>query len=136
MVEPLVVRGCISREMISLGASVLAQLAEESMPVYAAAWVYAPAPDSWRLVVAVPDGESIRHKEAHEQVFNVMYGKWKDTPGSEFHDFSVVDTDNPLAAAFRDVAARLPGDPGVRFSGRVLGGPYLEDAYIYRLNQP
>ena len=136
MVDQVLVVQCLSKEMIQAGAGVIAALTKAELPVYSAAWVLDLEVPEWRLVVATPlDGSGKRifsYKEIHRVLsspaefaqFGSAIGMWP---------LRVVDKSNPLAHLFRKVVEELPGNPGVRFSGRHYRSPYLEDSYIYRL---
>ena len=136
MVEPMVVKGCLAQDQIERGARVLARLAEDSLPVHSAAWVYQPESGIWRLYVALPEGSVDRYHEANAKIFDTLYGMMQADPDLEFQYFTVIEPDNPMAVKFREVSDRIVKRQGVRHSGPCHKGPYLEDSYIYRLGQP
>lgn len=134
MVEPLVVRGCIDKEQIDVGAQMLAKLAEEDgLPVHSAAWVYQVESANWRLYVSVPEGRTTRRDEANRKIFNILYGMFQEDPDMGLQYFTVIEPDDPLAVQFRRVSDRIVRRQVVRHSGPVKNGPYVEDAYVYRL---
>ena len=134
MVEPLVVKGCIDKEQIDIGAQTLAKLAEEDgLPVHSAAWVYQVESANWRLYVSVPEGRNARRDEANHKIFDILYGMFQEDPDMGLQHFTVIEPDDPMAVQFRRVSDRIVKRQGVRYSGPCGRGPFLDDSYIYRL---
>ena len=134
MVEPLVVKGCIDKEQIDIGAETLAKLAEDDgLPVHSAAWVYQVESANWRLYVSVPEGRTSRRDEANHKIFNILYAIFQEDPDMGFQHFTVIEPDDPMAVQFRKVSDRIVKRQGVRYSGPCGRGPFLDDSYVYRL---
>lgn len=134
MVEPIVVKACLDRDQIDIGAQVLAKLAEEDgLPVQSAAWVFLAEAARWRLYFAVPGGRTARYEEAQRKIFDILYGIFQEDPDGGLQHFSVIEPDDPMAVEFRKVSDRIVKRQGVRHSGPCGRGPFLDDAYIYRL---
>lgn len=134
MVEPIVVKACLNQDQIDIGAQTLAKLAEEDgLPVHSAAWVYKLDFASWRLYLAVPEGRTTRYEEAKRKIFDILYGFFQEDPDIGFQHFTVIEPDDPMAVQFRQVSDRIAKRQGVRYSGPCGRGPFLDDAYIYRL---
>jgi hypothetical protein len=49
------------------------------------------------------------------------------------HNISVVSPRDPLVKALREAQRAAADSDDVRFSGAMIGGTYIEDAYLYRL---
>ena len=134
MGQEVVVTRTLSEEMIKAGASVIAQLDRDNLPVGAALWLYYPEAEVWRLVIGLPKVKSQGPKQAYERVQSTM----SKIPNTEstigLQNISVVDTTEPLLALLRRVIATTGGGiSGIRFSRNTVNGVLVEDAYIYRL---
>ena len=86
--------------------------------------------------IGVPNLDSRGRRWAYETIQSTLFEMREDEPAIGLQHISVIDATDSVVKVFRNVIQTLPGNPGVRFSGRVFDSPYLEDAYIYRLNQP
>ena len=102
-----------------------------SFRVKAAFWLYRPESMGWRLILATPlvDEKGRLATYAHlRKILDSIQPLNLST-----HNISVVSPRDPLAKAFRG-ALRISSDSeDVRFSGAMVGGTYVEDAYLYRL---
>jgi hypothetical protein len=102
-----------------------------SFRVKAAFWLYRPESMEWRLVLATPLVD-----EKGPLATYVHLGKVLDSiqlVGLSTHNISVVSPRDPLVKAFRGALRIAPDSAGVRFTRNVVGGTYVEDAYLYRL---
>jgi hypothetical protein len=85
----------------------------------------------WRLVVATPLVD-----EKGRLATYVHLGKVFDSiqpVGLSTHNISVMSPRDPLVKALRGALRIAPDSGGVRFTRNVVGGTYVEDAYVYRL---
>jgi len=131
MGEEVVVTRTLSEDMIKAGASVIAQLDGDKLPVGAALWLYNSEAEVWRLVIGLPQVKSQGPKQAYERVQSTMSKITEQTIGLQ--NISVVDIEDPLLSLLRSAIATGGGISGIRFTRNTINGVYVEDAYIYRL---
>jgi hypothetical protein len=102
-----------------------------SFRVKAAFWLYSPESEGWRLMLATPlvDEKGRLATYAHlRKLLDSIQSLNLST-----HNISVVSPRDPLVKALRE-AQRVAAEPDdLRFSGTMIGGTYIEDAYLYRL---
>lgn len=99
--------------------------------VKAAFWLYSPESMEWRLVVATPLVD-----EKGRLATYVHLGKVLDSIqpiGLSTHNISVMSPRDPLVKALRAALRIAPDSEDIRLSGAVVGGTYVDDAYMYRL---
>lgn len=102
-----------------------------SFRVKAAFWLYRPESMGWRLILATPlvDEKGRLATYAHlRKILDSIQPMNLST-----HNISVVSPRDPLVKAFRGALRIAPDSEDVRFSGAMVGGTYVEDAYLYRL---
>lgn len=103
-----------------------------SFRVKAAFWLYRPEWEEWRLVIATPlvDEQGPLATYAHlRKILDSIQPLSLST-----HNISVVSPRrDPLVKALRGALRIASDSEDVRFSGAMVGGTYVEDAYLYRL---
>ena len=123
----------LSEEMINAGAKLIDQLDECSYLVHGALWLYYPDPETWRLVIALPDVRSHGPRKAYKLVQAVVSRMPKEEPTIALQNISVVDAKDSFISMLRSAIQPGEGISGIRFSRNTINGIYVEDAYIYRL---
>lgn len=102
-----------------------------SFRIKAAFWLYRPESMGWRLILATPlvDEKGPLATYAHlRKILDSIQPLNLST-----HNISVVSPRDPLVKAFRGALRIASDSEDVRFSGAMVGGTYVEDAYLYRL---
>lgn len=102
-----------------------------SFRVKAAFWLYRPESMGWRLMLATPlvDEKGRLATYAHlRKLLDSIQPLNLST-----HNISVLSPRDPLAKAVRGALRIASDSEDVRFSGAMIGGTYVEDAYLYRL---
>jgi len=116
---------------IEAGSELVRLLDDSGFPVTAAAWIYFPDIQEWRLAIRTPKAAS-NLQEAYLEVARAM-----DEAGDLRKRFDlsrvrlVPPTDRTLGAIGK--AIRVDGLSAVRFSSNVIDGIFIDDALIYRL---
>ena len=133
MVEEILVKPCLSEKMIEAGKRVIIEMTENGFPPYSAAWVFSIERARWLLVLALENEGGASEREAYE----VFYRFVKNNPDIKskigFFGISFTSKADAQAPTFRKIAGTLASDEGTTFAGPIKNGPYVEDAYIYRL---
>jgi hypothetical protein len=102
-----------------------------SFRVKAAFWLYRPESMGWRLMLATPlvDEKGRLATYAHlRKLLDSIQPLNLST-----HNISVLSPRDPLVKAVRGALRVASDSEDVRFSGAMIGGTYVEDAYLYRL---
>ena len=133
MGQEVVVTRTLSEEMIKAGASVIAKLDRDNLPVGAALWMYYPEAEVWRLVIGLPKVKSQGPKQAYERVQSTISKIPKTERTIGLQNISVVDITDPLLSLLRGAIGTGGGISGIRFSRNTIDGVFVEDSYIYRL---
>jgi len=120
-------------EQIDAGARFLREFGE-SIPVRAAFWLKAGEGGQWYLYVA--------SEQVDEGDLGVTYGEVlraaRTMPDPNFDPFRVklIGADNPLARAASDILRLYTGRMATRLRGRVFGGIFVDEVYIYPATAP
>ncbi|HZM63530.1 MAG TPA: hypothetical protein VFB59_00165 [Candidatus Saccharimonadales bacterium] len=124
----------LSEESIKLGKKVLVGLDKAKFPVTTAFWFLDAESTSWRYIVASKLLDDLGPIEAYgklqKQLLKIL-GK-----NSIFiKNVSIVSPAHPLINLLK-IAVRT--EPtwigGIRFTGNVINGQYIDDAYLYRVS--
>jgi hypothetical protein len=116
---------------ITAGAELLQILDTTLGSIFAALWYRAPDAEDWRFVI----GSDLVDREgplaANRRLLDALRGySWE--VGISPLDVSVVGRRDPLMQVLRSTLATTGTREPVRVSGAVVGGHFVEDAYIYR----
>jgi hypothetical protein len=112
---------------IERGASLVKALDEAAFPVLAALWLFDPELERWRLVLATPEAKALQ--QAYIKILQIAKNAKIDSPDLARIEL-VLPTDPTVATLSR--AVRTEGISGIRFTGNMVNGIYVDDAYIYR----
>lgn len=132
MAEEVVATHILSEEMIRAGARLVDHLDKAHFPVDAALWLYRAEAERWRLLIATPGVKSVGPRNAYTWVRSILSTTPEGEPRLGTQDISVVDDQDPLISLLRRAVRTRSG---IRLSRSTIMGIYVEDAYIYRLDQ-
>lgn len=121
---------------IADGAALVRQLDKDQFPVTAALWLYESEREAWRLIIASRIVAAEGAREAYRRLFKSMkrVRKTRDRPfGLDSTRIQLVEDSDPLPTLLKRAVKTGPGVSGIRFTLNVVGGRYIDDAYIYRV---
>jgi hypothetical protein len=116
---------------IEMGRELLRILDETKFPVTAAAWIFFPDIEEWRLVIRTPKAE----KNLQQALLELAISLDKQGDLRKRLDLSrvkLVPPKDKMLAAMGTVV-RVEGTSNIRFSRNVINGVLIDDALIYRL---
>lgn len=113
---------------IKEGERLLRALDKADIEVRAALWFYMPENERWRFLVATPLVDEKGPKEAYAAIRKVLA---QSSLGISLRQISVVSPNSDLIRLLSSAVSITP--PGIRFTGNVINGVFIEDAYIYRM---
>lgn len=112
------------------GAQLIAELDAAGFPVPTAMWLYFEESEAWRLVLSSPVVDVDGPSEGYLRVQQVLLAH----PHSiRLDETTVVGTNYPVVAALRQSIKSRPGPEGMRVTGNILNGVYIQDAHVYRI---
>jgi hypothetical protein len=100
--------------------------------VRSAFWLFRPEALSWRLFIATPLVDQRGPASAYTDVQGVLRSLPK--PSISMQDISVVSPNDKLVKVMKKAAHIPAGENGVRLARTRVDDTYIEDAYVYRLN--
>ena len=99
--------------------------------VKAAFWLYRPESMEWRLVIATPLVDEKGRLATYVHLRKVL--DFIQPLNLSTHNMTVMSPRDPLVKALRGALRIAPNSEGERFTRDMVGGAYVEDAYLYRL---
>lgn len=103
-----------------------------SFRVKAAFWLYRPESMGWCLVIATPLVDEKGRLATYVHLRKVLDSIQQPLKLST-HNMTVRSPRDPVVRAVREALGSASDSEDVRFSGAMVGGTYIEDAYLYRL---
>lgn len=116
---------------IEAGRELVSLLDDAGFPVTAAAWIYFPDVEEWRLVIRSPKAAK-NLQEALLELARAMDAKGDLRKRLDLARVKLVAPSDRMLEAMGKVV-RITGLSTVRFSRNVVNGIYIDDALIYRL---
>jgi hypothetical protein len=101
--------------------------------VRSAFWLYGPEAFNWRLFIATPLVDQRGPASAYTDVQGVLRSLAKPMSIS-LKDISVVSPNDKLVKVMKKAAHIPVGESGVRLARTRVDDTYIQDAYVYRLN--
>ncbi|MGB8398591.1 hypothetical protein [Bradyrhizobium sp.] len=116
---------------VEMGRELLRILDEIEFPVTAAAWIFFPDIEEWRLVIRTPKAETNLQQALLELAVSL------DQRGDlrkrlDLSRVKLVPPKDKMLAAMGSVV-RVDGNSTIRFTRNVINGVLIDDALIYRL---
>ena len=130
MVEPH-----LTPELIDEGAALLAALDNSDASPDAAFWFFFPDIAGWKLVLAEMKVGPTGPREVYRSIQKALHGLRNQVAHLSLEDVAVLKPDAPLVTVLRQAISTGPGISGFRFTGNVINGTFIPDAYIYRLKK-
>ncbi len=128
------VKELLTDRMIQAGAELTKKLDERRWPVHASLWQFISEGNQWKLLLASPRVNLDGPKKSYETVQSTL----AETSAAEgiimLSDIAVTEPENPLLGLLRVAITTGPTVSGIRFTGNVINGHFIEDAYIYRIS--
>lgn len=116
---------------VEMGRELLRILDETNFPVTAAAWIYFPDIEEWRLVIRTPKAE----KNLQQALLELAVSLDKRGDLRKRLDLArvkLVPPQDKMLAAMGSIV-KVEGISSIRFSRNVINGVLIDDALIYRL---
>lgn len=119
--------------MTKAGKSLILQMDEDGVEVDAAFWLYFSDIQMWKLLLSMPAASSEGPKKAYRKVQKAIGKLGEDAEELSLAQVAVLKPKAPVLHLLRSAVRVGPDIGGVRFTGNVINGQLIEDAYLYRI---
>lgn len=133
MVTETVVKESLSKEMVDSGEFVTRLLDANNLAVAASFWFFLPDSNVWRLIIASPVVDSTGIRAAYERVQQILSTSNGASIDLHLKDITLVSPTDGLISLLRTAITTGKELSSLRFTGNLINGVLIEDAYIYRL---
>ena len=123
-----------SDQMLLAGESLIKRLDETDAKVQAAFWLLDAEDKTWKLTIVSPLVESEGPRNYYKRINDVNESAKPDEDVIALHDISVSDTDNRIVKAMKRSVLGNAMLENNRLGRNTLGGVYIEDMYLYRMD--
>lgn len=133
VIERIIAKEPLTKEMIDAGANVLRHLNEANFDVRAALWIYRLERNYWRLVFALPEVEKEGPLKSVRKIQRILSQIPDTQPRLTLSDISVYETNDGLITALQngDSLGNREFPKHLYHVGRF---PHdVDEAYIYQL---
>lgn len=134
MAEDVLVKEQLTDKMIKLGKQLIDRLASTDLKVVAAFWLYRPDSNDWRLTLASPQVDEYGLRKYLTIIWEVLHKGRDKISGLDLENVNLISSDERLVRALASTN-QLTGQPtglaGKRLSRSTFNGEYLEDVYVY-----
>ena len=117
---------------IGKGSEIVDGLEAAKLKLAAALWVYLSEYEDWRLVVSSRQFDSLDLRDAygllHKALDSAGYTP-RNTP-----TIMILEMSDPFVRQLRRLFAKTKSVEGMRLGGQLIGGRFIEDAYVYRIS--
>ncbi len=119
-------------DKIDAGKELLHRLENEAFPLAGAFWFYFSEPEKWRLMIASKLVDSEGPRAVYARIDDLIRST-RDMRLS-LDDISVASPRDSLVRTLRDGIRNGTLVPGVQLTRSVVGGVYIDDAYVYGID--
>ncbi len=135
MAEDTVVKDSLTDAMIKAGEDLTRKLDEHEWPVVAAFWLYAPEQNTWKLLLASPVVALQGPRRAYQDIQAALAAlPNRQVVPLTLREIEVIEPRHHLVSLLRTAINTGPTINGIRFTGNVVNGQFINDAYIYRMS--
>jgi hypothetical protein len=117
---------------VEWGSQILGLLDAAKFPVPVALWIHGGEGERWRLLLATPLYDRLGPQEAYGRLVDTLWSSDQDWVSSPLQ---LQSTRAPLVRELRRIASprRFPNVVGSDLGGRMIGGVWVDEAYVYRI---
>ncbi|MBO1515503.1 hypothetical protein [Metabacillus bambusae] len=118
------------------GAILIKELDKAHINVHSAFWLYNTEEDNWRLVIASKVADFSSPRRAYSQIKRVLkrLESIGDSIDFSLENISVISPNHQLIKILSTVVTTGPDQiSGMRVTRNRIGNSYIEDAFIYRI---
>ena len=122
----------LSKERIKAGETLIRRGDASNMRIEAALWFYSQEQNTWKLMLSIKGVERQGPKYFYNKIQKLLKGS-EINEHISLSEIVLVKYNSSLLNLLRSAVKTGPGINGIRFTGNVINGQLIPDAYIYRL---
>jgi hypothetical protein len=126
------VSNTLTEEQIKAGEALIKEADASKMKIEAALWFYFQDQESWKLMLSIKGLEQEGPKSVYNKLQKIIV-KAKIKENLTLSEIALAKPKAPLLDLLKIAVHTRPGISGIRFTGNVINGQLIPDAYIYRL---
>jgi hypothetical protein len=134
MAKEIFITQWFSQEMLLAGQSLIERLDKADKKVYAAFWLLDAEEKIWKLIIVSPLVGNEGPKKYYRCIDDINDSALSDESVIALHDISLSHTDNHIVKAIKNSAYGDNILRNIRLGKNTLGGVYVEDMYLYRMD--
>lgn len=123
----------LTEAQIKAGEALIKAGDTSNMRIDAAFWFYFQDQEAWKLMLSIKGVEKLGPKSTYNKLQKLIT-KTKINEQLTLSEIALTKHKAPLLNLMRAAIKTGPGISGIRFTGNVINGQLIPDAYIYRLN--
>ena len=127
------VASTLTEEQIKAGEALIKAGDTSDLRIDSAFWFYFQDQETWKLMLSVKGVETTGPKSIYNKLQKLIT-KTIIAEQLTLSEVALVKPKAPLLSLLRTAIKTGPGISGIRFTGNVINGQLIPDAYIYRLN--
>ena len=124
-----------SDQMLLAGESLIKRLDETDAKVQAAFWLLDAEDKNWKLTIVSPLVESEGPRSYYRRINDINESAKPNEEVIALHDISVSNIDNRIVKAIKRSVLGNTLLENNRLGRNTLGGVYIEDMYLYRMDR-
>lgn len=124
----------LTDQLVEDGVALVLALDASAVKPKSAFWFFFSDIGSWKLVIADPKLGPDGPRGAYKQIQKVLKKLQKKSTTLALEDVVLAKPDAPIVNVMRTALRTGPGISGIRFTGNMINGVLIDDAYIYRLS--
>jgi hypothetical protein len=117
---------------VSAGAEILDILDRAKVKVDVVLWTFLSEYEDWRLVVSARQFDSPDPRDGYRLLHELLAAAGmtpRKTP-----PVVILPTTDPFIRELRRIFGKTKSVHGMRLGGQMIGGRFVEDAYVYRIS--
>ncbi len=122
----------LTEKQIEAGKELIKEADALKIKTMAALWFYFQDQEAWKLMLSIKGVENDGPKLTYSKLQKVI-AKAKIKDQLALSEIVLAKPVSPLLELLKTAVKTGPGISGVRFTGNVINGHLIQDAYIYRL---
>ncbi len=130
------VKELLTPDMINVGENLLKALDAAGVQITAAMWLFDPERNDWQLMFSAPVSAVIGDREVYRKIGEVRNSIGLTSDDFPLHTVGLLDASDEILGLLRRAVKPGPGISRIRFYGKGFNGRYVDDAVIYRINEP
>ena len=135
MAKEIFITQWFSEQLLLAGESLIKRLDETDAKVQAAFWLLDAEDKTWKLTIVSPLVESEGPRSYYRRINAINESTKPDAEVIALHDISVSNTDNRIVKAIKPSVLADAMPENNRLGRNRLGGVYIEDMYLYRIDK-